>query len=335
MNKNFEKLFGNNSVVVSTVTSAIKTPAYLSGGLCNVSFYEGHEEELHNVIQRCNNSKTLDELCDVYTDYIKIGMSENADLFSIFGAIKCNRGTNHRLGFDIEKWLLEDEEPIKQEVVEKKQESFKEQKSTDKSEKKSESVKDVKPVVASEKKQNNVVSKTIDNSKNPVKVPHASKLGFDINNFISKPPVQQQIPGQQMPMVHPQNLNKQPVQQQPVISVEDINQKVKRLSKNINLIKGAHPGFEESQVDSLLNLLDNKILTKKLGELGAKSKEIYLTEVDRMQYDASNNYDICFTAECKDKRSIIVVLYNTRSKYVPEINAYTNNLKIFKTSKNN
>lgn len=68
---------------------------------------------------------------------------------------------------------------------------------------------------------------------------------------------------------------------------------------------------------ALYDLVKNKLLSKKMNELGSKQKpnNLLLTQVDIKDYidipDLLNKFNVCFTTPCKDKSYIIVVLFNT------------------------
>lgn len=86
---------------------------------------------------------------------------------------------------------------------------------------------------------------------------------------------------------------------------------------------------------ALYDLANNKLLARKFKELGAqRPNNLYLTQVniDTIHDVETLNYNTAFTAPCKDKNSVIVVLFNTTPENTNGILQYP--LSIFKTAAN-
>ena len=107
------------------------------------------------------------------------------------------------------------------------------------------------------------------------------------------------------------------------------------MNKNFHLIKGTHPGFTMTQVNSLLCLAKNGFIKKKMKEYDAKDRpnnpQFYEIPLDPYVTDENKGkYDICFKLNTKDKKHPIIILYNTIPAFEKSINANINNMELFR-----
>ena len=192
----------------------------------------------------------------------------------------------------------------------------------------------------------------------PVQGVAANKFGFDISKFI-KPETTGQVTVVPSPAVKPVEAQPQqpadtaapaepakaepkkdskPAEKKPVEpkkEEEELKKKVEEMNKNFHLIKGTHPGFTMTQVNSLLCLAKNGFIKKKMKEYDAKDRpnnpQFYEIPLDPYVTDENKGkYDICFKLNTKDKKHPIIILYNTIPAFEKSINANINNMELFR-----
>lgn len=150
---------------------------------------------------------------------------------------------------------------------------------------------------------------------------------FNIGNFIK--PNQQPVKG---PNVSSANKNKPTAFPHEICGLTD-DQIVEKLGKHFKVLETI-PAYP------LYDLINNKLLAKKMKELDAKQRpnNPYLTQVNINDYidvpELLEKYTLCFTMPCNDKKQIIVILFNPN----PELDKngmLRYPLHIFKATKNN
>lgn len=343
--------------------------------LACVSFDKDHHEEIVGIVKQLNNAKSKEDLEEAYGKYFIIGISAGAPIHEILMAINSRTAINNKFHFDTKKWIEEyiscgiaaatehpeDDEPEAEEAAPAepaKAESKKDSKPAEKKPaepkkdskpaelKKDESKKDAapaEPVKPVEPKKTSTFHAT-----EPVQGSAANKFGFDISKFI-KPEDARQATVVPSPVVKP--IDAQPQQPanttapaEPVKAAESVDpkkeeeelkKKVEVMNKNFHLIKGTHPGFTMTQVNSLLMLAKSGFIKNKMKEHDAKDRpnnpQFYEIPLDPYVTDENKGkYDICFKLNTKDKKHPIIILYNTIPTFEKSINANINNMELFR-----
>ena len=140
-----------------------------------------------------------------------------------------------------------------------------------------------------------------------------SVSGFNINNFIKQN--QQPIKGPDVSATAPQ-------QPKPTAFPHEIcgltdDQIVEEVGKHFKV-------FEQLNAYPLYDLINNRLLARKMKEFGAKQRanNPFLTQVNINEYidvpELLEKYTLCFTIPCNDKKQVIVVLFNPTA--VPDKN---------------
>lgn len=354
------------ATIVETGTMCNMIPS-----LACVSFDKEHHEEIVDIVKMLNNAKSKEDLEEAYGKYFIIGVSAGAPIHEILMAINSRTAINNKFHFDIKKCIEEiscsiaaaiehpeDDEPEAEEAAlaePAKAEPKKDSKPAEKKPaepkkdskpaepKKDESKKDsapAEPAKPAEPKKTSTFQAT-----EPVQGAAANKFGFDISKFI-KPETAKQATVVPSPAVKP--VETQPQQPadtaapaEPVKAVdskkeeEELKKKVEEMNKNFHLIKGTHPGFTMTQVNSLLCLAKNGFIKKKMKEHDAKDRmnnpQFYEIPLDPYVTDENKGkYDICFKLNTKDKKHPIIILYNTIPTFEKSINANINNMELFR-----
>ena len=109
-----------------------------------------------------------------------------------------------------------------------------------------------------------------------------------------------------------------------------LNDKVKLISKSIKLIKGTHPGFKASQVNSLIYLQRSKYAKKKLSEFGCKPNkdgDFILQEIAMPEGDTSR-FDMAFRVKTDDPKHPALVLYNTNARWIEKKQRWSNDISV-------
>ena len=211
---------------------------------------------------------------------------------------------------------------------------------------KAEEAKPAKAVKAEPKKPAAPVAASAHSMFQQPKVPQSSipaTLGFNINKFVKNPvpvrPVAAPVVKPQQPVQEPAVATAEPAKDQSPKKDEEpkmtFDEKVDKMNKHFHLIKGTHPGFTESQIDSLLLLINNGFVKKKMREYKSKDRinnpQFY--EIPLSNYETDENkgkFDICFRMNSKDKKHPIIILYSTKAKWVEKIKANINDMEMFK-----
>ena len=148
---------------------------------------------------------------------------------------------------------------------------------------------------------------------------------FNINNFIKQPLANTTI----QPVTHNQSKPKPCVFPHQICGLTD-EEIVNYVGKHFKVI-------EELSACPLYDLVNNKLLSKKMKEFNSKQRanNPYLTQVNINEYiddpDLLQTYSLCFTIPCNDKGKVIVVLFNPVP--VPNKNGMLNYpLHIFKAT---
>lgn len=137
---------------------------------------------------------------------------------------------------------------------------------------------------------------------------------------------------QQAPPVQQVNIpadKSNPEDPEPKMSLGD---KVKLISKSIKLIKGTHPGFKASQINSLIYLQRSKYAKKKLSEFGCKPNkdgDFILQEIAMPEGDAdTNRFDMAFRVKTDDPKHPALVLYNTNARWIEKKQRWSNDISV-------
>lgn len=166
---------------------------------------------------------------------------------------------------------------------------------------------------------------------NTVQQPAAAHTegGFNIANFVKQN--QQPVSGPKVPVdnKHQQKPTAFPHQ---ICGLTD-DQIVAEVNKHFKVI-------QELPAYALYDLINNKLLIRKMKELDAKQRpnNPYLTQVNINEYidvpELLAQYPLCFTMPCNDKKQVIIVLFNPNP--VLDKNGILNYpLHIFKATKTN
>ena len=138
--------------------------------------------------------------------------------------------------------------------------------------------------------------------------------GFNISNFIKPAPVPQQQINPAMQFVNPAVIPPQQPQQRPSVFPHQMcglkdEEIVEYVQKHFKVI-------EKLNAYALYDLVNNKLLAKKMKELDCKqrSSNPFLTQVPINEYidipELLAQYPLCFTLPCNDKKQLIIVLFN-------------------------
>lgn len=343
--------------------------------LACVSFDKDHHDEIIKCVEMLNNAKSKEDLEAAYGIYFAIGVSAGAPIHEIMNAINSRTAINRKFNFETKDWLesimaenmadFEHPEDDGEEPEAKETKPAEEPKAETKKPEKKPEAKPVdngnKPASKDEPKKDE--TKPAEEPKAETKKPDKKEaaasahstfqqpnvpqfsmpasLGFNINKFVKNPVTGKPV----APAVKPQQPEQKPAAPaEPVKNQEPkkdkkpemtFDEKVAKMNKHFHLIKGTHPGFTESQIDSLLLLIKNGYVKKKMKEYGAKDRannpQFY--EIPLSNYETDENkerFDICFRMNSKDKKHPIIILYSTKAKWVEKIKANVNDMEMFK-----
>lgn len=109
------------------------------------------------------------------------------------------------------------------------------------------------------------------------------------------------------------------------------DQKIYKLRNHITF-DHQHKGIDIIQINSLLSLINSPLLRNKMTEYGSvdRVRDPKLFEVPAEKYGTPGQFDMTFEVRLKDKKSIMVVQYNTVPVYNTTTKSWNSDIRIFK-----